>query len=558
MATFDSAFNNMLNGVQGLTGTYDMETDAMLNSISEFGGAIKTNGLNSQEAERLNNMYNQFNNGIVDYNKYYDNLLNSNSTNKQFIENLESQGAKIDKSFRKDIGNYRQQYIEKVTAEKNAAKQYFEDIRSNISDLVQLETNYTPQDIGSHIKNRNEYIQKNIDPYVNDAVNMIDNMKKQANLATQEIATTRDEFLQRISNPNATQEEVKQAMKDFNSWTKDYQKGAAGTTSFNLNARNTVLEQQKTNLLSNLETSGYGSEETKTLIESVFEKASSGHKDIFGESGAMKEAAISVNDSRLDAMRRITSPNANPDIEVATQQVKNRRAGNALATTDAQPPRMVADDMSMHRIITNKEGNLTAELLRNGPSPVTPSDALLGSEAYPNGKRNDRGYFEKMQTSKAKEEAKKKAEKIAAGMTEEAAEMSTAKRLLKKHGVNSIINLGVTIADYKESRREGQGVVKSAAKAGVNFAIGETLGMAAIPFYLAGSVPTMAVKAIEGVNKMERQMNSMARSQPFADTYFQDTQQLATMRQSGMEMAKMSQYNLQQTLMGAEATHMHK
>jgi hypothetical protein len=53
-------------------------------------------------------------------------------------------------------------------------------------------------------------------------------------------------------------------------------------------------------------------------------------------------------------------------------------------------------------------------------------------------------------------------------------------------------------------------------------------------------------------------MNSAANFQTFGDAQFMDTQQLATMRQSGMEMAKMAQYNLQQTLMGNEATYLHR
>ena len=53
-------------------------------------------------------------------------------------------------------------------------------------------------------------------------------------------------------------------------------------------------------------------------------------------------------------------------------------------------------------------------------------------------------------------------------------------------------------------------------------------------------------------------MNSAANFQVFGDAQFMDTQQLATMRQSGMEMAKMANYNLQQTLMGNEATYLHR
>ncbi|MEG1494708.1 MAG: hypothetical protein RR406_00190 [Bacilli bacterium] len=74
----------------------------------------------------------------------------------------------------------------------------------------------------------------------------------------------------------------------------------------------------------------------------------------------------------------------------------------------------------------------------------------------------------------------------------------------------------------------------------------------------AKAVPTIAVSAIEGVNKMSRSMNSMQGRQVFGDSQFMDTPQLATMRQSGMELAKMSQYNLQQSMMGNEAEYMHR
>lgn len=71
-------------------------------------------------------------------------------------------------------------------------------------------------------------------------------------------------------------------------------------------------------------------------------------------------------------------------------------------------------------------------------------------------------------------------------------------------------------------------------------------------------MPTLAVNTVEGINTMSRSMNSMQKRQVFGDAQFMDTQQLATMRQSGMELAKMSQYNLQQAMMGNEAEHMHR
>ena len=114
------------------------------------------------------------------------------------------------------------------------------------------------------------------------------------------------------------------------------------------------------------------------------------------------------------------------------------------------------------------------------------------------------------------------------------------------------------ISEYKNSRNEGNGVVKSGVKAVGSFAISEALGPAYFPIMLAKSAPKLAVSAVTGLQQMTRQMNSYQRIQTFGDAQFQDTQQIATMRQAGMELAKMSQYNLQQAIMGNEAQYMHR
>ena len=120
------------------------------------------------------------------------------------------------------------------------------------------------------------------------------------------------------------------------------------------------------------------------------------------------------------------------------------------------------------------------------------------------------------------------------------------------------LNILGAVGDYKDARRKGHGVISSAARAGVQFAVGEALGLWAIPVMAAKEVPGLVMKGAETLYKENRRMNSAANFQTFGDVQFQDTQQLATMRQSGMEMAKMSQYNLQQTLMGNEATYLHR
>lgn len=132
------------------------------------------------------------------------------------------------------------------------------------------------------------------------------------------------------------------------------------------------------------------------------------------------------------------------------------------------------------------------------------------------------------------------------------------KQVFSGRNLGALLNLGFAVSDYNEARNAGDGVVKSVAKAGAQFVAGEALGMWMMPVMLAKQVPTIAINAIETTQNVTRKMNSVSRIQTFGEAQFQDTQQLATMRQAGMELAKMSQYNLQQSIMGNEAQYMHK
>lgn len=135
---------------------------------------------------------------------------------------------------------------------------------------------------------------------------------------------------------------------------------------------------------------------------------------------------------------------------------------------------------------------------------------------------------------------------------------SHLKKALSGRNLNALMNLGFAMNDYHEARNAGDGVLKAGVKAGAQFVAGEALGMWMMPVMMAKSVPTLAISAVETAQTVTRKMNSINRTQVFGEAQFQDTQQLATMRQAGMEMAKMSQYNLQQAIMGNEAQYMHR
>ena len=169
-------------------------------------------------------------------------------------------------------------------------------------------------------------------------------------------------------------------------------------------------------------------------------------------------------------------------------------------------------------------------------------------------KRKQRAQVAQEATEEAAEKATKKT--VKEGIDELGP--SNLKKIFNKRVFDIGLNAAFAISDYKDARDSGKGVVGSAVKAGALFAAGEVLQGAMFPVMLASSIPKMAVGAIETTQKMTRQMNNMQRIQTFGESYFQDTQQLATMRQAGMELAKMSQYNLQQSIMGNEAQYMHK
>ena len=139
----------------------------------------------------------------------------------------------------------------------------------------------------------------------------------------------------------------------------------------------------------------------------------------------------------------------------------------------------------------------------------------------------------------------------------------TSNKIVKTIGtmsaLNTVFNVAGAVSDYKNARREGKGVVGATLKAGAEFALGEMLGLKGqLALFAVRAIPSAAIAGADMFYKESRRMNSAANQGVFGNAQFQDTQQLATMRQSGMEMAKMANYNLQQTLMGNEATYFHR
>lgn len=198
----------------------------------------------------------------------------------------------------------------------------------------------------------------------------------------------------------------------------------------------------------------------------------------------------------------------------------------------------------------------------SSPTPEVETSSSNSKNKNPNTGESNSSKKRKQKAQVAQEATEEAAEKATKEAVKEGIDElgpSNLKKIFNKRVWNVGLNAAFAISDYKDARDSGKGVVSSAVKAGALFAAGEVLQGAMFPgVLLAGAIPKMAVGAIETTQKMTRQMNNMQRIQTFGESYFQDTQQLATMRQAGMELAKMSQYNLQQSIMGNEAQYMHK
>lgn len=139
----------------------------------------------------------------------------------------------------------------------------------------------------------------------------------------------------------------------------------------------------------------------------------------------------------------------------------------------------------------------------------------------------------------------------------------TAKALFKGLGLMEIANYGINagfmVDSYIDERNNGNGVIGSAANAVIDNALPMVIG----PWtYMLGAAaiaaPGAIVSGAEKINSMTRAMEKSGRNRPFADAQFVDSQQAYTMRQAGMALAQQSKYNVQQSLIGNEARHLHR
>lgn len=135
-------------------------------------------------------------------------------------------------------------------------------------------------------------------------------------------------------------------------------------------------------------------------------------------------------------------------------------------------------------------------------------------------------------------------------------------KALKNIGVGTIVGTGLNayfgMDTYHTAREEGASKLGATGKAVGEMVMADVMGMPAyLGMQLIPAAAKGAVNAYTSINQQTRNMNRGSRNAPFANATFIDNQQAYTMRQAGMQLAKESKYNLQQTMLGNEAQYMH-
>lgn len=267
------------------------------------------------------------------------------------------------------------------------------------------------------------------------------------------------------------------------------------------------------------------------------------HRKRMNEASVRNERKAIMTNKRNDLQRQI---DASTDKKIKKELEAQR---------DALDINILEDDKEIFRNKNKYEASLQR---RKRYEELNKAEQAITDEA------SEQAYKETRQAIKEANKTEKKAikEKIMANDELLDTQINALKGDSKfKFGkaFNTLFVAKTAVDSYKESRAEGKGVVSSTMRAGATAAVGEILGPKAyIAMMAAKALPTVAMKGADTLYREHRKMNSAANFLPLGGVNFQDSQELATMRQSGMELAKMSQYNLEQTLMGAEAKHLHR
>ena len=269
------------------------------------------------------------------------------------------------------------------------------------------------------------------------------------------------------------------------------------------------------------------------------------------------------NTINLNRSNNINTPkNTSINLNQTTSQTVNQTVNQTANQTVNQAVNQQAQNANniLNNAINQQNANLNANL-GNSSAGILNNQRNIAANGYttkPITGVGPNGQLIKSNQSVVRNVNNGSGAKAVTQATNGANPLKTFKDMSGLEKVMTGVNVLGMVGDYKQARREGHGVVSSAVRAGTQFAFAEAMGWWYIPYSLVKEAPGAIIKGADALYKENRRMNSASTNQIFGGAQFQDTQQLATMRQSGMEMAKMAQYNLQQTLMGQEATYLHR
>lgn len=137
---------------------------------------------------------------------------------------------------------------------------------------------------------------------------------------------------------------------------------------------------------------------------------------------------------------------------------------------------------------------------------------------------------------------------------------SVASKLLT---AKNVVNVGTGVYfgldQYESERQAGRGVLGSFASASIDAVLPTLMGFGGYMAYSAiTAAPALFTDVAPAVDQYNRQLNQQKYAGAFTNMTFNDTEQVHTMRQAGMAIAKRSRYNQEQAMMGNEAKYMFK
>lgn len=333
------------------------------------------------------------------------------------------------------------------------------------------------------------------------------------------------------------------------------------------NSLNSIGENERNRYLTNL------SDDNWDLITGNAEKNIAANPEKYGFNRAAAEGvegydARLMNEMDANNFRKTAAEARSKDVQKAFGEEKDKKIRKQLEDkrNKLDIEALKAEKVASTRKIQLENRNLKKEAGKK-------FNEALGLDKFEKGSAE---YYEALKAAKgtaAYEEAVKDLKKQMGNISKskEFAIKNSNKTLdsqikgLTGKGMNltkaiTIGNAAIAAVDkYKESKAEGKSTGSALIRAGGAAVAGEVLGIPGTLFLTAAqTAPKAIIAGADALYKEHRRMNSASNFVPLGGVNFQDSQELATMRQSGMELAKMSQYNLEQSLMGAEAKHLHR